>query len=135
MRYWLVVEVIGTVGAVAVLVTAFVLDPNVGEQGASSQLGLPPCQYHVQTGRPCLSCGLTTSLTCVAHLRLADALRANPAGIVVFFFVLAIPPWLVHSAIRRQDPFRFLVHPRGRWILPVVTAVVVLTWALRFFAS
>jgi hypothetical protein len=125
--------VVGTLGALAVLVTAFVLDPDAGEHGASSQLGLPPCQYHAQTGKPCLSCGLTTSLTCVAHLRLGDAFRANPAGIALFFLVLAIPPWLVLSAIRRQDPFRFLTHPKGRWILPGMTAIVVLAWASRFF--
>lgn len=131
MRFWLFVELLGTAGALFLLVTAFRLEPEVGPAGAHVQLGLPPCGYQQQTGDPCLSCGMTTAFTNMAHLRPAAALRANPGGVLLFALSLAAPFWLLHAAWSRRDPFRFLRHPLGRWVLPAVVLVTFATWLGR----
>lgn len=40
------------------------------------------CPLRTLTGVPCPMCGMTTSVEATVHLRLGDALGANPAGLV-----------------------------------------------------
>ena len=129
--FWIVFELLGTLAAVAVLVTAVRLDPDPRGYGTHEGLGLAPCGYLAKTGQKCLSCGLTTSFSNLAHLRPGAAWNANPAGIPLFLLALVSPFWLLHALGTGRDPFRFLSDRLGRWVLPAVTAVLVVTWILR----
>lgn len=40
------------------------------------------CPLRAVTGVPCPFCGMTTSVTATTHLDFAEAISANPAGIV-----------------------------------------------------
>ncbi|MDQ6797724.1 MAG: DUF2752 domain-containing protein [Actinomycetota bacterium] len=40
------------------------------------------CPLRTLTGLPCPMCGMTTSVEATVHLRLGDALGANPAGVI-----------------------------------------------------
>jgi hypothetical protein len=46
-------------------------------------LGLPPCTIYYLTGRPCPSCGLTTSVSAILHGQFGLAWRANPTGFLI----------------------------------------------------
>lgn len=59
------------------------LTPNPSEHGTHQQLGLPPCTIYYLTGRPCPSCGLTTSVSAILHGQFALAWRANPIGFLI----------------------------------------------------
>lgn len=59
------------------------LTPDPSGHGTHQQLGLPPCTIYYLTGRPCPSCGLTTSVSATLHGELALAWRANPFGIAI----------------------------------------------------
>ncbi len=59
------------------------LTPDPSGHGTHQQLGLPPCAIYFLTGRPCPSCGLTTSVSATLHGNLALAWRANPFGILI----------------------------------------------------
>ena len=59
-----------------VLVVAALLTPRASGQGTHQQLGLPACSFLVQTGYPCPSCGLTTSVVAMAHGKLQQAASA-----------------------------------------------------------
>lgn len=61
----------------------FSLKPDPRGHGTHQQLGLPPCTIYFLTGRPCPSCGLTTSVSATLHGDLALAWRANPFGIAI----------------------------------------------------
>jgi len=60
------------------------------------------CPLRTLTGVPCPMCGMTTSVEATVHLRLGDALGANPAGVlaVVVAVVLlvrrpaTVPVWV-----------------------------------------
>lgn len=105
------------------------LTPNAQGHGTHQQLGLPPCSIYYLIGRPCPSCGLTTSVSAILHGQLALAWRANPIGFLIvaaavgvalnsllalftgrslriepgrfnLILVALLSLWLVHGAIR-----------------------------------
>jgi len=51
---------------------------------------MPACSFLVKTGKPCPSCGLTTSMAAMAHGKLALAFRAQPFGMVLFVAAVAM---------------------------------------------
>ncbi|MBM4019328.1 MAG: DUF2752 domain-containing protein [Planctomycetes bacterium] len=60
------------------------LTPSPAGTGTHTVLGLPPCGMLVVTGRPCPTCGVTTSFVLAAHGRLGEALANQPFGLLVF---------------------------------------------------
>lgn len=62
------------------------LVPDPKGYGTHQQLGLPPCTLYYLTGRPCPSCGLTTSVSALLHGNFALAWRANPFGLAIVAF-------------------------------------------------
>ncbi len=49
-----------------------------------------PCPLRTLTGIPCPLCGMTTSVVATVHLRLDEALAANPAGVVAVVAAVAL---------------------------------------------
>ncbi len=131
MRLHLVVEVLGTLGAVAVLALSLYLVPDARGFGTHEGLGLPACGYLLRSGRPCLSCGLTTSFSNCVRGRLPSAWRANPAGLPLFFVTLLLPWWLVRSWWTKRDPFRFLDGRLTRWIPLFLLLALLVSWVAR----
>ena len=116
---------------VAVLVVARRLEPDPRGYGTHTQLGLPPCAFRAATGRPCPTCGMTTSFARFARGDLAASWRANPAGTLLAPSCLALVPWLLVAAVRgRPDPFRTWEAPLVGWAVAVV-ALTVFFWTLR----
>lgn len=72
---------------VGMLVVARLLTPSPAGHGTHTQLGLPPCGVFAATGRPCPTCGMTTSFAHIMHGNLADAFAAHPLGPVVFLYL------------------------------------------------
>jgi hypothetical protein len=66
------------------------LTPDPAGHGTHQQLGLPPCTIYYLTGRPCPSCGLTTSVSAILHGQFGLAWRANPTGFLIVAAATAI---------------------------------------------
>ena len=116
---------------VVVLLIARRLEPDHRGFGTHTQLGLSPCAFQAATGRPCPTCGMTTSFAWFARGELVRSWRANPAGSLLAPTCLAIVPWLVVASARgRPAPF-------GSWEVPLVglavaiVALTVLFWTLQ----
>ncbi len=99
-----VVSAAVAVGLLFFLGMAVRLQPARGGMGTHQQLGLPPCTVRVLFGRPCPSCGMTTSWAHLVRGQVPSALRANVGGTLLGIVAMAAVPWLVISAIR------------GRWL-------------------
>ena len=77
-------------------------DSATGEpltQGTHMQLGLPPCNFLVMSGIPCPSCGMTTSISLLAHGDLVPAWRANSAGVVLGLLGLVAMLWCLLAGV------------------------------------
>lgn len=121
--------------ALTVLVLAARLEPDPSGVGTHRQLGLPACGYLEATGRPCLSCGMTTAFSHMAEAEPVAAVRANPMGLVLFLLTLCAVPWCAHAAWTGADPFRFVSWPRGRFLLPLVMLGLLALFLVRQFAA
>lgn len=80
-----------------------------------------PCPLRALTGIPCPLCGMTTSVTAATHLRLGEAVAANPAGVLAVAVAVALLLWRKRGLV---------VLPR--WILPAALASMWVYQLLRF---
>ncbi len=66
--------------------------------GTHQQLGLPACAFQMLIGRPCPSCGMTTSLSLLMHADPVAAWRTNWAGCFVAALGIASTTWFIAVA-------------------------------------
>jgi hypothetical protein len=92
---WIARTVAAAIAAMclAVLIVAARLTPNASGVETHLQLGMPPCGLLRVYGVPCMTCGMTTSFSHLAHGQLLSSLYAQPAG-TVFAFATAIAFWV-----------------------------------------
>ncbi|MSR75434.1 MAG: DUF2752 domain-containing protein [Planctomycetes bacterium] len=129
--FWSLLSLLGCCSSLAVLVIAAMLPPDARGFGTHEQLGMAPCASLITTGKPCLSCGMTTSFSAMMHARPVQALDANPAGVVFFLLTLAAPFWFGHALLKGVDPLRFLGWKGGRIVLVLASASAVAVWLWR----
>lgn len=134
LRGWarLVAAVLG-LGLLAPLVTACLLTPSPEGRGTHQQLGLPPCTIVVLFGRPCPTCGMTTSWAHVVRGQLGAALRANVGGTLLCLIAMVAAPWLLASALRGRWVLGRLDSNVGAWIGVAVALVTLLDWLWRLW--
>ncbi len=121
----------GALTLVVVFLVARRLEPDPRGFGTHTQLGLPPCAFQGSTGRPCPTCGMTTSFAWFVRGDLVRSWRANPAGSLLAPTCLVLVPWFLAASVRgRPSPFR-------SWEIPLVglavavVALTVLSWTVR----
>ena len=108
-------QVVVAMGLLALLIVAGFLTPDRHGHGTHQQLGLPPCTFVVLFGRPCPSCGMTTSWAWLVRGRLVEAFQANAGGALLGILAAVSAVWLLLSATG------------GRWFAwkPDATAILI----------
>ena len=121
------------VGCVVVLAIARGLSPTDWGYGTHRQLGLSACSMLVETGWPCPTCGLTTSVSAFADGRLWLGIRANVFGLVIFVALIlgtisgaleAFFGWDVLAKAARPGAWWFLIAAVGVFVGWVVNLIV-----------
>ena len=114
---------------------AWNLEPDPRGFGTHQSLGLPPCTFRALFGIPCPGCGMTTSFSHLVRGNVAQASRANFAGVVLALVCAVQIPWCWWSAARGH--LAGVAEP-SRWLLVLVSvlgAICVLNWILRLITG
>ena len=101
-------------GCGGVLWLAWWLEPAAQGHGTHQQLGLNGCTVLTLTGWPCPMCGMTTTFSLMADLRIVEATWNQPFGVVLFLLTLATLSIAVAELIWPTDRWRRL----WRWLAP-----------------
>ena len=130
LRGWLVAM---GLGLMALLIAARIVQPAADGVGTHEQLGLPPCGFRLMFGRPCPSCGMTTSWAHLMRGQLTQAALTHPGGMLLGLATLVAAPWLVLSGLRGK----WFLSPPLFLPLTIVGAVILLTtfvsWVVKLF--
>ena len=122
-------------GLLALLAVAAFLRPDPRGLGTHQQFGLPPCTFRFFFGRPCPTCGMTTSWAHLVRGQLIGALRASVGGTLLGALAVVGVPWLVVSAARG----RWLGWaPNGTtvgWVASAILLVTLIDWGIRLAAG
>ncbi len=113
------------------LIVGASLTPDASGMGTHRQLGLPPCGWVLAFGKPCPTCGMTTSFANASHGWLWASLKAQP-----FATFLAIGAGIgfwacLYSALTGSGVVRvyaFLLRPRWVWAM---LGFLVLSWGYK----
>lgn len=136
MKLWVRGALLAIVGMlVALFIVANRLEPYDAQgrplkMGVHEQLGMKPCNFVRYFGRPCPTCGMTTSFALLMKADVVGSMRANPAGTGFALWLLLLIPWGAISAIRGRWLFGRAIES---WLLWGVIATVVLAlvrWAI-----
>jgi hypothetical protein len=122
-------------GLALVFAVAFWLNPYEPDgtprrMSTHTQLGAPPCNFLVVTGKPCPACGMTTSFALLVRGDLLASLRANWAGTLIAVLWAFTMVWAVVSGIKG----RLLLIPRGKgeFVLTVTVGIVLALMLIRW---
>ncbi|MEM1185599.1 MAG: DUF2752 domain-containing protein [Planctomycetota bacterium] len=123
------------VACLAVLLIAAGLSAAPEGHGTHTQLGLPACGWATALGGPCPTCGMTTSFTCFADNRPAEAFATQPFGATLALVVAAGfwgGCWTLLTGDRIGTIFLRLLRPPLLWTSAVAAgaawAYKALTW-------
>jgi hypothetical protein len=107
VRGGLVGLALGMVGlfGVALWLNPYEEDGTPRRQETHTQLGLQPCTFYKLTGKPCPSCGMTTSFALLVRGDVVNSLKANAVGTLLAVFCLGLIPWGLASAYRQRTLF------------------------------
>jgi hypothetical protein len=95
-----------------------------------TQLGMPPCNFVQLTGKPCPSCGMTTSFALLVRGEVVSSLRANWVGTVICVLWATALIWSVAGALAGRT--LFVPRGRGEAIFTLVVGLVVVLMLSRW---
>lgn len=124
---------VGVAALIGLFTVAARLDPYDANRAplrmaAHTQLGLPPCNFITLFGRPCPTCGMTTSFSLLMHGDIAASLRANAAGTLIAVLMLLFGPWSLLAGILGRWPLRPWVEWYVIWGLVAAIVVTATRW-------
>jgi uncharacterized protein DUF2752 len=117
--------------SVAVLGVAFALTPSEKGVGTHRAMGLPACGLLVNTGVPCVTCGMTTSFSYAAHGSLMLSFLTQPAGAVLAMLTAMSAVLSGYALVTGMSlvPIGVLIW-RPRFIV-IAAAVLLIAWAYK----
>ena len=84
------------------------------------------------TGKPCPTCGVTTSFVLAAHGRFAEALVNQPFGFVLFFLVAGCLAGLVFTLATGRSWYPVFVRVNPAVILLALLGLLLASWAYKW---
>lgn len=103
---------------IALYLNPYNADGSPRTMATHTTLGLPPCNFVVMTGKPCPSCGMTTSFSLLVRGDVRASLNANWTGTILAIGWAGLLVWCFASGIAAK--LFFIPHGRGETVLTVL---------------
>jgi hypothetical protein len=132
-EHWAILT-LAALGVIGLLVLGTFATPDERGYGTHEQLGLPSCKSIEWLGIPCPGCGVTTSISLVAHGRFGDGPRNQPLGFALAFAIPLFALWALRAHRRGRDLYVELCLPRRRTLAGWTGLIVVVAWAWKIRA-
>jgi hypothetical protein len=110
------------------------LTPSPKGFGTHMQLGLGGCTMLTFTGWPCPMCGMTTTFSLMAHLRVLDALKNQPFGVVLFSLTVVGAGLGIYDAVTGRGQYKKVlkwVQRREQLLAMGLLVGMMLGWAYK----
>jgi len=117
--------------ALTLLIVARGLVPDPSGIGTHTQLGLPACAWYSETGRPCITCGVTTAFVLVAHGQFVAGLTTQPFGAALALAAGTMVPLAGYAAWYGVSLAEWLAPLRRPVVLVAIVALVLLSWGYK----
>jgi hypothetical protein len=121
---------ISAIFGIAAWLNPYGSDGSALQMGTHEQLGFPPCNFMILTGKPCPSCGMTTSFALMVRGDLENALAANPVGSALAFFLMLLLPWGLASLWFGKTLFIRSIELTGLVVLALFVGIALLRWGI-----
>jgi hypothetical protein len=128
----LIAALLAGVFAVAFYLNPYDADGRPRTMATHTQLGMPPCNFVILAGKPCPSCGMTTSFALLVRGDVVASLRANWAGTLIAVLWALTMVWAVASGIKGRP--LFIPRGRGELVLTVSVGAVLVLMLMRWVA-
>ncbi|HEV3439413.1 MAG TPA: DUF2752 domain-containing protein [Gemmata sp.] len=120
---------------VGIFAIAFWLNPYDSDgkprrMATHTQLGMPPCNFVLLTGKPCPACGMTTSFALLVRGDLSASMRANWAGTLIAGLWALTMVWAIAGGIAGRP--LFIPQGKGELILTVIVGIVLALMLVRW---
>jgi hypothetical protein len=124
--------VLAAIFAIAFCLNPYDEDGTPRRMATHTQLGMPPCNFVLLTGKPCPACGMTTSFALLVRGDVSSSLQANWAGTLIAVLWALTMVWAVAGGIAGR---LFFIPPgRGELILTIVVGIVLVLMLARWGA-
>jgi len=98
--------------------------------GTHMRLGMPPCEFYVMSGKPCPSCGMTTSFALLMRGDIGASLRANAVGTLLAGFFGAMVPWCLLVALRGRYLWVQSIERASLWVGGAFLVLLLIRWGI-----
>jgi hypothetical protein len=116
--------------AVAFWLNPYDSDGKPRTMATHTQLGMPPCNFVILTGKPCPACGMTTSFALLVRGDVSASMRANWTGTLIALLWASMLVWAV-AGVMAGRPL-FIPHGKGELILTVAVGTVLVLMLVRW---
>ena len=116
----------------AAMAAGVLLVPSRTGTGTHRILGLPECGMLKASGKPCPTCGVTTSFVLAAHGRFAEAVVNQPFGFALFLLVAGCLAGLVFTLATGRSWYPVFVRVNPVVILLALLGLLLASWAYKW---
>jgi hypothetical protein len=106
--------------ALAIYLNPYNADGSPRTMATHTTIGLPPCNFVALTGKPCPSCGMTTSFALLVRGDVSNSLNANWVGTTLAVTWAVLLVWSLASAAAGR--LFFIPDGRGEIVLTIFVA-------------
>jgi hypothetical protein len=107
-------------------------------QHEHEHVAFTPCPIKMVTGIACPSCGVTRSLSSLAHGNFINAAYINPLGLVAALILIIVPLWLLYDLVFNKDSLlqgykKFEEILRIKWVAIPLIALIFANWMWNIY--